>query len=72
MQELTGDTELAVDYLITMMVRYFMRSQTFPAEQVARAEEMGLRLSHDLDAVHSRIFELFANSRKLAGLLVTR
>jgi hypothetical protein len=70
--ELTGDASLALDYLTTMLVRHFLRAQVFPPEQVTRAEEMGLRLSHDIDALHSRIFELFASTRKLGSLLVTR
>lgn len=54
--DLTGDASLAVDYLTTMLVRHYLRTQTFPSEQISRAEEMGLRLSGDLDALHSRIF----------------
>ena len=43
-QELTGDTALAVDYLTTMLVRNALHQQVFSVEQVARAEEVGLRL----------------------------
>lgn len=55
-----------------MLVRHYLRAQQFPAEQVIRAEEKGLRLSHDQDATHSRIFELFASVRRLGELLVSR
>lgn len=70
--ELVNDPMLALDYLTSMMVKYHLRSQMFNQDQVVRAEEMGLRLGHEQSATFERIFELFANSRRLNALLMGR
>jgi hypothetical protein len=55
-----------------MLVRHYLRIQTFQLEQVVKAEELGLRLSHELMGPFEKIFELFANVRQLGSLLMLR
>ena len=70
--ELTNDPLLVLEYLTNMMVKYHLRTQVFHQDQVARAEEMGLRIGHEQSATFEQIFELFANARRLGTLLMGR
>lgn len=71
LMELAHEPLLAMEYLVSMLVKSNLGSQSFSQEQVLRAEELGGRLSEEQEP-YEQIFELLASSRQLRGLLLGR
>ncbi len=54
-----------------MLVRHHLKTQIFQLDQIAKAEEMGLRASMDSQP-YERVFHILVKARIIQELLVIR